>query len=103
MKIFINFFKNWLSQIALRPTTSFCFHFVPSLRYMPTRHPLAGRTREDGLLLVLRFIYDEVLPFSLFPSFPPQTIFPNFAVWKTSPKLQPSNNAPNTSPLSMTL
>ena len=30
------------------------------------------------------------------PSFHPFTIFPTFAVWKTSPKLQPSKNAPNT-------
>jgi len=34
-------------------------------RYMLTQHPLAGRTREDGLLLVLRFIFDEVLLLSL--------------------------------------
>ena len=177
---------------------------------MLTQHPLAGRTREDGLLLVLRFIFDEVLLLSLValrlilnpplyaysasprradtrrwpllilryifddvlplsppkkekpkesygnlnflkdledkdlffsltyiqtgreifqyfrffdykcttfyqmmyffshnfllrvPSFPPHTILLTFAVWKTSPKLQPSKNAPNTSPPSMT-
>ena len=32
---------------------------------MLTQHDLAGRTREDGLLLVLRFISDGKLPLSL--------------------------------------
>jgi hypothetical protein len=41
--LYLRWFMLSLSQIR-----ALSLHFVPSLRYMPTRHPLAGRTREDG-------------------------------------------------------
>jgi len=48
---------------------------ITLLRYMLTQHPLAERTREDGLLLVLRFISDGLCYRSLQLRSVPSTLF----------------------------